>query len=265
MVAMVQPRALLQEVSEMSDGLGDDLRLLQGQNAYVVVAGSSAGKELVSGLKREGARVALLEDTPSQQVSDSIISDFSSRENLSRVFQQAADRIGKPDLVVVSIGEPSTRESRPLSEYSDERWLPCCLEPLKQLLRTLQVAADFLRENSGAIVVIGPTVGHTGAAGLVALSTLTEGQRGLVKCAARQLGARGITVNWIGITSSQLHPELRELQLPHVPEMGPPALPLGRAPSVEEAASVIAFLGSSSGRALTGASLNLDGGEWMLP
>jgi len=41
---------------------------------------------------------------------------------------------------------------------------------------------------------------------------------------------------------------------------------MGRAPDLgREIVPVIEFLGSAAGRAMTGATLVLDGGEWMLP
>jgi hypothetical protein len=43
-------------------------------------------------------------------------------------------------------------------------------------------------------------------------------------------------------------------------------VPLGRRPNAsEDLAGVVEFFTGSAGRALTGMTITLDGGEWMLP
>ena len=249
----------------MEDNIRVSEQLLDGRNAYVVVAGSNCGGDVAVGLQEQGARVALLVERHDSAIDISLITSFASRAELSRAFAQAADHVGPPDLIVICVSPTLARSPCSLDQYTDESWHAYCQEPLKNTLYCVQEATAAMADKGGAVVLLGPTIGYTGASGLVALSTLAEGQRGLVKCAARQLGARGITVNWLALGSSQLYPDMSEVELPHVPEMGPPPLPLGNAPTLRQAVSVLAFLGSAGGRVMTGASLTVDGGEWMLP
>ena len=99
---------------------------------------------------------------------------------------------------------------------------------------------------------------------MVALSTAAEGQRGLVKSTARRWGQWGITVNWIAAAPRGLAPVFATLPLPVKPDTVMVALgrPLDLA---TEIVPVIEFLGSLAGRVLTGATVMLDGGEWMVP
>lgn len=237
--------------------------LLADRAVYIVTSGSPCGIDLSAGLAELGAKVALIgAQSRSDTEAESI---FESRAAVELAFSQAAESIGAPDLVVICIAPAKARRQQMLTQYTDEDWVAYCQSPLKSTLYSLQAAATNMSETGGAVVLLGPTLGYTGAANLVALSALVEGQRGLAKAAARQLGARGITVNWLALASTSLYPELSEIRLPHVPEMGPPPLPLGEAPGLTQILPVLAFMGSAGGRVLTGANLIADGGEWMLP
>ena len=87
---------------------------------------------------------------------------------------------------------------------------------------------------------------------------------GLVKSTARQWGQRGVTVNWIAAAPRGLSPVFAKLPLPIKPDAVMVAL--GRPLDTQrEIVPMIEFLGSPGGRAMTGATLMLDGGEWMVP
>jgi NAD(P)-dependent dehydrogenase (short-subunit alcohol dehydrogenase family) len=136
---------------------------------------------------------------------------------------------------------------------------------LKATLYTLQAAHGQMTVHGGAIVVVGPALSLVGAKQLVPLCTASEGQRSLVKSAARQWGHQGITVNWVAAADAQYAPALAG-KGPEVPELGPPPCALRKTPELaRDIAPVLAFIGSSAGRCMTGASINLDGGDWMTP
>jgi NAD(P)-dependent dehydrogenase (short-subunit alcohol dehydrogenase family) len=123
-----------------------------------------------------------------------------------------------------------------------------------------------LHERGGSVVLVGPSTALVGAAGLVPLLTLAEGQRSLIKSAARQWGRHGMRLNWVGVAPRHYAPMLAEAPVPAVPELGPPPPALGRVPEPStDVADVIAWLGSEGARGITGASFNLDGGDWMVP
>jgi 3-oxoacyl-[acyl-carrier protein] reductase len=65
-----------------------------------------------------------------------------------------------------------------------------------QTLTALQTAHASMTQG-GRIVVILPTIGMAGGAGLVDYTTAVEGIRAMAKSAARQWGSEGIAVNMI--------------------------------------------------------------------
>jgi NAD(P)-dependent dehydrogenase (short-subunit alcohol dehydrogenase family) len=98
----------------------------------------------------------------------------------------------------------------------------------------------------------------------VALTTLLEGQRGLMKSVARQWGAEGVSLNWIAVAPRALSARFDDAPLAAKPDEV--SVALGRPLDLRaEVAPVIGFLASPAGRAITGATLTLDGGEWMVP
>ncbi|MNC57462.1 hypothetical protein D3C75_1071250 [compost metagenome] len=113
-------------------------------------------------------------------------------------------------------------------------------------------------------MVVGPNFSLTGAGGLAALSVLSEGQRAMMKSAARQWGAQGIRLNWLGLDSHVFDAQLANAALPLSPEMGPPPPALGFVPGITTGvAQTIAMLIGAT--AITGASIPVDGGVWMVP
>jgi NAD(P)-dependent dehydrogenase (short-subunit alcohol dehydrogenase family) len=73
-------------------------------------------------------------------------------------------------------------------------------------------------------------------------------------------------LNWVGVSASQYDPALTTASLPQTPELGPPPPALRRVPEAQsDVADVIAWLGSDGAHGITGATFNLDGGDWMVP
>jgi NAD(P)-dependent dehydrogenase (short-subunit alcohol dehydrogenase family) len=227
---------------------------LAGRRAVVATAGMPIGRKLVQGLARHGARVM------------EIATAFTSKAQAEAAFADAAREIGGTDLIVHAAAGPSALAARALDTLSPDDWQAATHQSLLATLFCLQGAHARQREGGGAVVVVGPSTAFVGAAGLVPLMTLAEAQRTLVKSAARQWGALGMRLNWVGVTAAHYDPALAEAVLPQTPELGPPPPALGRKPEPQaDVADVIAWLGSDGARAITGASFNLDGGDWMVP
>ena len=237
---------------------------------YVLTSGLDIGSPIAASLAARGARVAWLSDgtdAPAVDVDERvtrIAASFASRAELELAFAAAAECVGAPDQVVVSALPPSALVARDITAVTDEVWRASCAGAMKSVLHALQAGHTQLRERGGSVVVIGPSLSLAGAPQLVPLSAAVEGQRGLVKSTARQWGRRGLTVNWVAAAPRALSSLFDVLPLPSKPD--PVPIAFGRPLDLgSEIAPVIEFLGSAAGRALTGATLLLDGGEWMVP
>lgn len=230
--------------------------------AYVAAQGSGIGKRVAAALAAAGFRVALLADEDAQS-DNTIPTDFSSRVNLEQACTAARALIGTPGLVVVSAMPKAAAVARRLVETRDEEWQASCRDIIRSTLYCLQ-AAHKIFDEPGTIIVLGPSFSFSGSADLVPLSTASEAQRGLVKSAARQWGERGIRLNWVGAHAKTLSDDFSDARLPFRPERIP--FFAGRPLDLEaDVVPLITFLASATGRNMSGASLCLDGGEWMLP
>lgn len=237
-------------------------------SVLIVMSGLSAGSQLAQGLSALGADTAVVSDQapqPGQSGSAFTYCDFSCKKQINEAINTAIQGRPAPDLIVICVMPEAAVIASPVETQSEAAWHSACLAGLKTTLHCLQGCHGILANGAG-IVLIGPNFSFTGAAGLVALSTLAEGQRALAKSAARQWGAMGVRVNWMGLAPDQLCAALRQADLPQVPELGPPPLPLGSGADWQGGvASTLMFLAGAGGKSITGMSLNLDGGEWMVP
>lgn len=225
-----------------------------GRRVIVAMPGTALGLALATGLQRHGAQVL------------QTIAPFESRAAAGQAIDEARRGLGGADVVVHAGAMPAALRARPLDELSAGDWQAAVHRSMLASLYALQAAHAVLRERGGSVVLVGPCESLVGAPGLVPLMTLAEGQRSLMKSAARQWGAAGIRLNWVGVAGSHYAPELAQAAFPLSPELGDPPPPLGEAPAPHGAvADVVAWLSSDAARGLTGATLNLDGGDWMVP
>jgi 3-oxoacyl-[acyl-carrier protein] reductase len=241
---------------------------------YVVGAGIDIGAPIAAALATGGARVAWINDldgTPSTPLPVEVVkvpARFDSRASVEAAFAAAAQVLGPPQQVVLSVMPEAGVQPRDIVSLSDAQWRAACGQTMKTTLYVLQAAhGQFTRApapGAGSVVVIGGSFSLAGAAQLIAFSTAIEGQRGLVKSVARQWGKTGITVNWIAAAAKGLSERFAEVKLPFKGDSVPVAF--GRTLDLaREIVPVVEFLGSPAGRVMTGATLLLDGGEWMVP
>lgn len=238
--------------NELNRGTGT--ASLTDRRVIVATPDIALGRALATGLQRHGAQVA------------EVGVPFESRAAAGQGLVDAQRELGGADVVVHACAMPAALVSRPIDGLSADDWQAALHRGMLGSLFCLQAAHAVLRERGGSVVVVGPSEALVGAPGLIPLMTLAEGQRSLVKSAARQWGRLGIRLNWIGVAGSHYAGALAQAAFPLSPELGDPPPALGAAPEPHGAvADVIAWLASDGARGVTGASFNLDGGDWMVP
>jgi 3-oxoacyl-[acyl-carrier protein] reductase len=245
-----------------------------GEVVYVVSAGIDIGSPVAAALASGGARVAWINDFAGAGDVDlpagvvNVAARFDSRASVEAAFAAANAVVGPASQVVLSVMPEVGVQPRDIVDVSDAEWFAACGQTMKSTLYTLQAAHGQMTQpgspGGGSVVVIGGSFSLAGAAQLIPFSTAIEGQRGLVKSTARQWGKTGITVNWIAAAAKGLSDRFADVKLPFKADSVPVAF--GRTLDLaREIVPVVAFLGSPAGRAMTGATLLLDGGEWMVP
>ncbi len=186
-----------------------------------------------------------------------VVSTLATAAAATGAVERAAAALGRVDAVVDTLLDPAALEAAPVADLADTSWDRRCEAGLRAALACAPAAFAALHAHGGRLVVITPTVGITGAAGLVPYVTAVEGRRALAKSAARQWGPHGITVNCVA-------PPVALLGDANDPAVEAPALgrdPDGRA----DVAPVVAMLLADAGHFVTGATVAVDGGVVMAP
>lgn len=223
-----------------------------GRRVWAFSSGAPVLDPLVEGLVDLGAQVEAKTDAfDTQQAADDAVALLGSEGDA-------------PDLAVISVLPDCALPCRPLAELSANAWRAAAVDGLRAAMHLLRALGPVMKPRGGAIVLVGPSLSLVGCPELVALSTLLEGQRGMVKSVARQWGSTGVTLNWLAVAPRALSPHFDAAPLAAKPDAVSVAL---GAPSDlrTQVAPFLAFLASPAGRAMTGATLMLDGGEWMVP
>ena len=249
-------------------------RPLAGKVAVVTGAELPLGAGLAMALGGAGAAVGLLGHARAlaRAVSDleardaraaAIDTDFGSRAALDDAFTEVAHALGGTvDVVVHAALASEALQPMELAAVDEARWDAVWEGSMRSTIFVLQAGFARMRAGgrdvSGRFVLVTPTIAMSGAAQLVPLTAVLEAQRVLAKAAARQWGASGVTVNCIAPSPEHLPLGAEAAAV----ALAPPAL--GGIGDVERDLGPIAvFLASDASHFLTGATLNVDGGEWM--
>jgi len=123
------------------------------------------------------------------------------------------------------------------------------------------VMPDFIKKRAGRIINVSSVAGLMGNFGQANYAAAKAGMIGLTKTLARELAARGITVNAVapGFIKTEMTAAMQEEVLSEALK----AVPLRRIGAAEEVAEAVSFLAGDAASYITGAVLQVDGGLYM--
>jgi len=167
---------------------------------------------------------------------------------------------GTPSILVNNAGV--TRDGL-LMRMSAEDWQVVLETDLTAVYRTCKaVMRGMMKARRGRIVNIASVVGVMGNAGQTNYSAAKAGMIGFSKSLAREVGSRNITVNVVapGFIVTDMTEALGEAQKAAL--LG--QVPLGRLGSPDDIANAVAFLASPQAGYITGETLHVNGGMYMI-
>ncbi|MDP4177554.1 MAG: 3-oxoacyl-[acyl-carrier-protein] reductase [Bacillota bacterium] len=246
--------------------------MLSGKTAVVTGAGRGIGRAIAIKLGSLGANVVvnyLRSEEEAQTVAQEIekaggrailvkgdVSDFQEAE---KVIKTAVDTFGKLDILVNNAG--ITKDAL-LLRMKEEDFDKVINVNLKGAFNCLKHASSFmLKQKSGKIINIASVVGISGNASQVNYSAAKAGIIGMTKSAAKELGARNITVN--AVAPGFIETDMTDMLSDKIKDSILNTVPIKRPGKPEDVANAVAFLASEEASYITGHILNVDGGMVM--
>ena len=194
--------------------------------------------------------------------------DLTRREECRRVVAEAVDALGGLDVLVNNAGSLVGR--RPFAAMDDEFWDAVMRLNIDSARWVTEAALPHLieaaRAHGGASIVNLASVAgrHGGGPGAIAYSTAKGAMLTLTRGLATEYASKGVRVNAVTpglILGSAFHAQ-------HTPEEMQQriiaGIPLGRAGTTEDVARAVVFLASEYDGFITGATLDINGGVYLM-
>jgi 3-oxoacyl-[acyl-carrier protein] reductase len=243
---------------------------LAGKAAIVTGGRGGIGAAIALALAKEGCDVAVVDrvaDDSAHAVARGVeaagrrsavfeadVRDFAAAES---VVARTAQAFGRLDILVGNAGVTADAMSWKMSE---EQWDTVLDVNLKGCFAYARAAAPVLRErHGGRIVFIASINGLRGKAGQANYAASKAGVVALGKTLARELGPSGVTVNVVA--PGMVRTALTEALPADVVQRAVNESQLGRLATPDDIADAVVFLCSERARHVTGAVLQVDGGQ----
>lgn len=244
---------------------------LRGRNALVTGASRGIGRAILLALGAAGAEARGTATSATGVASiDAALQeagcagggwelDLSSPESIERLCATMKDADFAPDILVNNAG--ITRDGL-LPRMSEDDWRLVMTVNLDAVYRlSKHCLRAMLRARRGRIVNIVSVSGRTGNPGQCNYAAAKAGVVGLSRSLAREVAARGVTVNCVapGFIDTDMTAGFDDDARARLAS----AIPAGRFGAPEEVAAAVAYLASDAAAYVTGAVLDVNGGLFM--
>ncbi|WP_413110518.1 3-oxoacyl-ACP reductase FabG [Thaumasiovibrio sp. DFM-14] len=242
---------------------------LEGKIALVTGASRGIGRAIAELLVERGATVI---GTATSEGGASAISEYlgdngkglalnvTSTESIDTALKNIKAEFGEIDILVNNAG--ITRDNL-LMRMKDDEWQDILDTNLTSIFRLSKaVLRPMMKKRHGRIISIGSVVGAMGNAGQTNYAAAKAGLIGFTKSMAREVGSRGITVNAVapGFIETDMTKALTDEQRAAMSAN----IPADRFGSPREIAAAVAFLASDDAGYITGETLHVNGGMYMI-
>lgn len=238
--------------------------------ALVTGGGRGIGRAVARRLARDGIAVVVNFRGSERAASDvvreieagggravAIGADVSVAADAARLVKEAVEHFGRLDILVNNAGIARDNLTLRLTEDDWDAVMATNLKGAflcsKAALRPLLKAREL-----GRIISMSSVVGILGNAGQANYAAAKAGLIGLTKSLAREVAARGVTVN--AIAPGFIMTDMTDALPSEVRDATLRGIPLGYFGEPGDIAEAVAFLASPAARYITGQVLSVDGG-----
>jgi NAD(P)-dependent dehydrogenase (short-subunit alcohol dehydrogenase family) len=254
---------------------------LKGKTAIVTGGGRGIGRAIARRFASEGAGVFVAARTAAQlqQVAEEIVADggraawvagdVSSEADCARIVETAESKLGPVSILVNNAGDYGP--VKPIEEITPAEWDRVIAVHLRgAFLLTRLILPGMYARGSGAIVNISSLSAKAAFSWGSPYAAAKAGMLGLTRVVAAEAARKGVRVNAIcpgPVTETQMSKELG-VKLGERLGVSPEeelkgfleSVLQGRGQTADEIAAAALFLVSDQASAITGQSLNVDGG-----
>lgn len=239
--------------------------------ALVTGASRGIGRAIAERLARSGTRVigTATSEEGAQRITEYLaqapapgrgcVLDVSVPASIDQLM---ADLEARAQMPYVLINNAAITRDTLLLRMKPEDWDQVILTNLTSVFRLSKACLKtMVRERRGRIISVTSIVGSIGNAGQANYAAAKAGIVGFTKSLAREVAARGITVNAIapGFIDTDMTRALDDKQRAALTEQ----IPARRLGAPDDIAAAVAFLVSPEAAYITGQTLHVNGGMYM--
>ena len=241
----------------------------EGKIALVTGASRGKGRAIAEKLVAGGAKVigTATSEKGAEAIGEylgengkGIMLNVVDSASIEQVLATIRAEFGEIDILVNNAG--ITRDNL-LMRMKDDEWQDILDTNLTSVFRLSKaVMRAMMKKRCGRIITIGSVVGTMGNAGQANYAAAKAGLIGFSKSLAREVASRGITVNVVapGFIETDMTRALTDDQRAGILS----SVPANRLGDAKEIASAVAFLASDEASYITGETLHVNGGMYMI-
>ena len=251
------------------------MRRMEGKLAVVTGAANGIGRASALRFASEGANLAIL-DRDEPGLSDTaekaraagaevltITADCTDEAVVADAFKRIYAEAGFVDILMNNVGQSARERASEFYKSSSEVWrFVLDVSLMSTLIASRQVVPSMREAGKGKIVNVASNAGLAGEVGISEYAAAKMGVIGFTRSLARELAPFKVNVNAVcpGVTKTRVLEQISEEFLAKIRD----SIPLGFFAEPEDIAATAAFLASDDSRYMTGQSVVVDGGRWMV-
>lgn len=242
-----------------------------GRHAVITGAANGIGRATALRFAQEGASLLLLDIEAAPLAATAELCrghgasvDLAAGDLTQRaVVENAFARAGRIDILFNNVGQSARERAKPFHESDPDTWqFVLNVSLVTTMLVSRQVVPGMRERAAGRIINMSTESAFYGDLGMVDYAAAKMGVIGFTRSLARELAPFRVNVNAVapGAIRTRAHDRLPKEVIDKVRN----SVPMGFVAEPEDVAGVVAFLASDDARYVTGQTLLIDGGRWMI-